>query len=124
MMNPIVLNPVTKKYADYSTLEGFSFGFFCDKCEKEWRSVRYDFNPGGFALPMDPTVHEMLWNNQHKEAYERVSREASLAFNRCPACGRWVCNACFFLSETGASDICRDCLSGTGAKDPIRREST
>ena len=110
MMNHVISNPVTKKRIDYSTLKGFSFGFFCDMCGREWRSTRYDFNPGGFPSSMDLTVHELLWNNQHRDACERANREASLEFNRCPACSRWVCEACFFLSETGAPDICRDCM--------------
>jgi len=109
MMDPAA-NPVTKKSADYCALEKFAFGFFCDRCGKEWRSMRYDFNPGSFVQPLDPAVFEILWNDQRRAAHERANREAALAFNRCRACGRWVCQACYCLSETGVSDICKDCL--------------
>lgn len=100
----------TRRHADRSTMEGFSFGFYCDACGREWESARYAFNSGGLAAPMDPAVYQILWNDQHKAAYERARRDASFAFNRCPVCGRWVCKECFYLSETGVSDICKSCL--------------
>ena len=103
-------NPVTKRYTDHSAMEGFSFSFFCDMCGEEWRSARYDFNPGDFAVPLDPKVFQLLWNGQHKAARERANRDASFLFNHCPVCGRGVCEECFYLAETGASDICKDCL--------------
>ena len=103
-------NPVTKQCANHSTMDSFSFSFFCDMCGKEWRSARYDFNPGDFAAPLDPAVYQLLWNDQHKAAYERAKRDASFMFNRCPLCGRAVCKACFHLAEKGVSDICKECL--------------
>jgi len=106
-----MLSPVTKRYADHSTPEGYAFSFFCDKCGGERRSAWYAFNPGGFIPPIDPRVFQMLWNDQHKAAYERANREAFFAFNRCPACGRRVCMECFYLSETDMTDICKDCLA-------------
>jgi len=110
-MMELPLNPVTKRHLDRSTMEGFSFSFFCDMCAEEWRSAWYDFNPGWFVPPVDPAVHEILWSDQHKAAYERAKLDAAFVFNRCPACNRSVCNECFHLSETGVSDICKDCIS-------------
>jgi len=107
-------NPVTQRHADYSSTEMFLFCFFCDLCGKEWKSARYDFNPGSIAKPIDLTVYQMLWNEQHRAAYERANRDASFEFNRCPVCGRRVCKECFHLSETGISDICIDCLKEQG----------
>ena len=109
MMEP-PLNPVTKRRIDRSTMEGFSFSFFCDICAGEWRSAWYDFNLGKFVPPVDPAIYQMLWNDQHKAAYERAKLDAAFSFNRCSACGRGVCNQCFHLSETGVSDICKDCV--------------
>jgi len=43
----------------------------------------------------------MLWCEQHKAAYERAKLDAAFVFNRCPICGRSVCNGCFHVSETG-----------------------
>ena len=103
-------NSVAKKHADHSVMEAFSFGFFCDMCGKEWRSARYDFNPGGLSPQADPMAYQMLWIDQHNAAFERANRDASFEFNRCPVCGRWVCKECFYLSDTGISDICMDCM--------------
>ena len=110
MMEP-PLNPVTKRRLDRSTMEGFSFSFFCDMCGKEWQSAWYGFNPGNLAAPMDPTVFQLLWTEQRKAAAERAKLDAAFVFNRCPVCGRGVCDNCFYLSETGVSDICKDCVS-------------
>ena len=103
-------NPVTRKHADHSTPEDFTFTFFCDRCGSEWRSPRYAFNPGDFAESLDPAVFQMLWNDQHAAAFARANLDAAFAFNRCPVCRRSVCGACFHLSEIGVSDICEDCL--------------
>jgi hypothetical protein len=111
-------NSVTKKCADRSTMEEFSFSCFCDLCKKEWHSVRYRFNHGGFAAPLDPKVFQLLWNDQHKAAFERANRDASFVFNSCPVCGRKVCNTCFYLAEADVSDICRDCLKELKWKSP------
>lgn len=102
--------PVTRKYADHSTMEAFAFRFFCDRCGREWRSAPYDFNLGSFAAPKKPAVYQILWSDQHRAAYERAKRDASFAFNRCPICGRSVCDACFYLAKSGVSDLCKDCL--------------
>ena len=107
------LQTVTQKRIDRSTMEGFSFSFFCDICAGEWRSAWYAMNPGRFEPPIDPAVYQMLWNDQHQAAYERAKLDAAFSFNRCPACGRHVCNECFHLAETGDSDICKDCMSST-----------
>ncbi len=106
-------SPVTKRYADHSTTEGFAVGFFCDLCGSEWRSPWYAFHPEGFAPPIDPAVFQLLWSDQHRAALARAERDASFAFNQCPVCGRKVCGACFYLSETGVSDICVDCLNSS-----------
>jgi hypothetical protein len=85
-------------------------------CEKEWRSARYEFNPGNIAMPLESKVFQLLWNEQHKTAYERANRDASFLFNHCPVCGRRVCDECFFLAETGVSDICKDCAGDAGER--------
>lgn len=110
MIHPM-LAPITKKFVDHSTPEAFSFSFYCDQCGKEWRSALYAFNPGGFQWPIDRQVYQMLWNEQHKAAYERANREAIFEFNRCPECGQRVCMECFYQSETDVTDICKDCIA-------------
>lgn len=100
---------VTEKYADHSTVDAFSFSFYCDMCGKEYHSVRYALNAGGLPAPIDPAVYQMVWNDQHKAAFDRANLDASFVFSRCPLCGRRVCDACFYVSETGISDVCEDC---------------
>ena len=112
-MREPTLSPVTKRCLDRSTMEGFAFSFFCDICGGEWRSAWYDFNSREFIPPIDPAVYQILWSDQHNAAYERARLDAAFVFNRCPVCRCSVCNECFHLSETGVSDICKDCLSTT-----------
>ena len=101
--------PARGRIIDHSTMEWFAFSFACDLCGKQWHSERYAFHAGTPA-PMDPTAHQILWNDQHDAACRRASRDASFAFNQCPVCGRRVCKACFYLSASGVSDICTACM--------------
>ena len=103
--------PITEKCVDHSTVDDFSFGFVCSICSKEWISERYRFNPGSIALPLDPEVFQILWNDQHKAAFARANRDAIFQFNRCTLCCQRVCKCCFHLSETGLSDICKNCFA-------------
>jgi len=114
-------SPVISSHADRSTMESFAFGFSCGLCGKEWQGARYDFNPGNLVLPIQPAIFQLLWNEQHRAAFDRASLEASFEFNRCPLCGRWVCKACFYLSGSGISDICTDCLSRIKGNGDWRR---
>jgi hypothetical protein len=108
-MTETPLTPVTDRIIDRSTLEGFAFGFFCSLCADEWRGARLAFNPGAWADPIDPAVFRILWLDQHAAAYERAKLDASFVFNRCPICGRIVCDRCFHASESGVTDICNLC---------------
>ena len=121
-MTDLTRSPVTRHCADRSAMKEFSFGFFCDLCEKEWQSARYDFNPGNLSEPLDAEVFQLLWNDQRKAAFERANRDASFVFNRCPECGRWVCKECFYLAEAGISDICTDCLCNHTQQTTISEE--
>lgn len=118
-MPDLTRDPVTFQYTDRSTVNAFSFGFLCGLCGAEWRSQTYAFNPGSLSPPIDPTLYQMLWSEQHRAAYERAKRDVSFGFNHCPMCGRWVCKNCFYLSETGLSDICADCLNENVIKEEL-----
>ena len=85
--------------------------FFCDKCEKEWRSTPQAFDFGGLRSSTDLRIFRMLWNDQYKAAYERANLEAIYALSFCPECGRRVCMECFCRSEVDVVNICKDCLS-------------
>jgi hypothetical protein len=111
-----LLEAITKKFTDLSTADSFAFCFYCDDCGREWRSATLAFSAEGFAQPMDAGVRSMLWNAQHEAAYERANREALFFFNRCPRCGRRVCDECFCASETEHTDVCAQCAYQDGQK--------
>ena len=104
-----MLDPVTKKFEDGSTLEEFKFTFFCDSCQKEVSEITYPytppFRPKFFQSKSERKARELIWQSDHASAYDRANREVLLSFNRCPACGKRVCDECFREEE----GICREC---------------
>ncbi len=104
-----MLEPVTKKFQDDSNLELFRFTFFCDSCGKAVKAVTYrykpPFKPKLFLSASERRAREILWLGDHSNAYERANKEALIFFNRCPVCGRRVCDDCF-ADEDG---ICLEC---------------
>lgn len=110
-MSEPLLGPITKTYTDRSTRKVFVFSFYCDHCGKEWRSAPQAFDPGELNSPTDIRVFRMLWNGQHKAAYEQANLEAIYAFHYCRECGRRLCTECFCRSETDIAEICKDCLA-------------
>jgi len=113
-MDTPLLSPITKRYTDRSTTRAFAFSFYCDKCGKEWRSTTRAFDPGELQSPTDRRVLGMLWDGQHKAAYEQANLEAIYAFSHCPECDRRICLECFCRTETDIAEICTDCLQRLG----------
>jgi hypothetical protein len=101
--------PLTKKTTDYSGTESFSFGFFCDCCGREWKSPAAPFETGGFTVVEQKETHQMLWEQEHKSAFEQANLEAHLHFNNCPRCGKWVCDDCISLKDP-RREICKECF--------------
>jgi hypothetical protein len=97
--------PLTKKTTDYSGTETFSFGFFCDSCGKEWKSPVTPFETSGSECK---ETHQMLWEQEHRSAFDQANLEAHLRFNNCPLCGRWVCDDCISLKDP-RREKCKDC---------------
>jgi hypothetical protein len=100
--------PITKQSTDYTGPESFSFGFFCDCCGKEWRSLTVPFETGGFTAVEREETRQMLWEQEHKAAFEQANVEAHLHFNHCPTCDRWVCDDCISLKDP-RRETCKDC---------------
>ena len=104
-----MLEPITKKYEDGSTLEKFKFTFFCDSCGCAVEEISYTyhppFKPKFFISKSEQRARELLWLSDHASAYDRANKEALLSFNRCPVCKRRVCDDCF---DTEAG-FCYDC---------------
>ena len=116
-MDTPMLDPVTKVFTDRSTSKAFAFRFSCDRCGRVWRSTPRGFDPGALNRPADTRVLRMLWNHQHKLAYEQANLEALGEFYYCPACGRRVCRECFCRDERETPEFCRDCLPQNLSKE-------
>lgn len=104
-----MLEPVTKKFEDGSTLETFRFTFFCDICGKAVKEITYPYKPPFkakfFISKSERKARELLWLHDHDSAYERANKEVLLQFNRCPVCGKRVCDDCYHELE----GLCREC---------------
>jgi hypothetical protein len=95
----------TKKSIDRSGNGQFSFSFFCDLCGKEWASLKKLFSGGGCAAIENDEAIRLLWAHERRLAFEESSLDARSCFNRCPVCGKWVCDACFCLGD----EKCGEC---------------
>ncbi len=106
-----MLEPVTKKFEDGSTLEVFKFTFFCDLCGEAVKDISYPykppFKPKLFLSGSERRARELIWQSDHASAYDRANQEVLLFFNRCPVCDRRVCDDCF----DDAEGLCHECRS-------------
>lgn len=105
------ISAITKRTVDHSDRSRFSFSFFCDRCGKEWRSETLPFRQGCFTAVEHEEALSLLWNDEHKAAFERANVEAQFHFTFCPVCGRTVCDDCLYVSGGMVTDICRSCLT-------------
>lgn len=73
-------------------------------------SEQYPFSLRGSATrdEGENIAHKILWKAEHDAAYERANTEALFHFNKCPKCGRRVCDKCFSEFESN----CLKCLKG------------
>jgi len=98
--------PLTKRINDNSNLESFSFSFFCDCCGKEWVSPHVRFESNGFSEIKHEEAKRLIWEQEHRAAFEKANLEAHLYFNRCSQCGKRVCDECFNMDE---QEHCKEC---------------
>ena len=87
--------PLTKRSADHSSMESFSFGFLCDCCGKEWTSQPVKFISGGFTAIDHEEVRQLIWLQEHKTAFDRANLEAHFYFNYSPGSKEWICDDCY-----------------------------
>ena len=81
---------------DCSTLEEFRFLVRCGECGRTWRSTPVRFSKA-----------RALYAREREAARERAAAEVPEIFNRCPVCGRLVCDRCFLICED--LDMCTAC---------------
>jgi hypothetical protein len=53
---------------------------------------------------------KMLWREERVRLYELIKTEAAIEFNKCPECGTWVCDDCFFVDCSVMTDYCLECI--------------
>ena len=101
-------SPLTHKSTDRSDTEKFAFSFFCDQCGKEWLSPAVSFETGGFTAIEHELTRQLIWEQEHRAAFEQANLEAHFQFSYCPKCGKRVCYECFD-AEGEHEGVCREC---------------
>ena len=100
----------TIKAIDYSDETGFSFGFVCGLCGFEWRSEHVPFKINFIADILDDNEKHLIWEEERLRVYDQVKIEAAIQFNKCPECGIWVCDHCFYVADEEFTDFCVECV--------------
>ena len=94
---------------DCSTLEEFRFLVRCGECGRTWRSTPVRFSKAGVEPKTEArqVIFRALYAREREAARERAAAEVPEIFNRCPVCGRLVCDRCFLICED--LDMCTSC---------------
>ena len=105
-----MLKPVTKRFADNSTLTRFDFSFYCDCCGKELPPVvitsQFGFRKKLFLSREEREARAIIYANDHRKAYERANNEARHELNRCEKCGELVCEECTVYGALESGGVC------------------
>ena len=103
------LNTIIVK--DESDEAGFSFVFKCGLCGYEWRSAHVPFDFSHIAeIANDEKEQALFWVEEREKAYNAAKENAAIEFNRCPDCGTWVCDNCFYVTDEELTDFCKECI--------------
>jgi len=100
-------SPLTRKSKNHSSPEWFSFSFYCDQCGNEWNSPTLKYEQGGFSTVEHEDVKKLIWEQEHKAAFNGANLEAHFHFSFCPKCSRRVCDECFDM-ERSQCKFCKD----------------
>lgn len=105
-----MLRPVTKRFADNSTLSRFEFEFYCDCCEKALPPVvikpQTRFKKKLWLSSDERQARAIIYADDHSKAYERANIEARHELNRCEICGEMVCEDCCVYGVLDNGGIC------------------
>ena len=96
--------PFDKNFKDVSDENGFAFEFYCQNCDKKYRTD-FIIKPGGFGMKLTlfknkitkkgPATEKKLLEKAKKEAFNKSLKEARSHFVKCTRCGNRVCSACW-----------------------------
>ena len=109
-----MLKPVTKHFADNSTLTSFSFEFYCDCCGLPLPPVvikpQTRFKKKLWLSRDEREARAIIYADDHKKAYERANNEVRHELNRCEVCGDMVCESCTVYGALENGGVCcRQC---------------
>ena len=114
------MNRVMKEtMGDCSTLEEFRFLVRCQECGRTWRSSSVRFSKAGTAPTTEnrKVILRALYERERVAAREKAAAEVPAIFNRCPVCGRLVCDRCFLICED--LDLCTACAEALQVRGDV-----
>lgn len=108
---------------DCSTLEEFRFLVRCQECGRTWRSSTVRFSKAGIAPTTEHwrVILRTLYEREREAAREKAMAEVPAIYNRCPVCGRLVCDRCFLICED--LDMCVACAGRLQVRGDIVAEN-
>lgn len=100
---------IKEAMGDCSTIGEFRFLLRCQECGRTWRSSPVRFSKAGAEPETEArqVIFRALYAREREAARERAAAEVAEIFNRCPVCGRLVCDRCFLICED--LDMCAAC---------------
>ena len=104
---------------DCSTLEEFRFLVRCQECGRTWRSSAVRFSKAGIAPTTEHrrVILRTLYEREREAAREKAMAEVPAIYNRCPVCGRLVCDRCFLICED--LDLCIACAKALQVRGDV-----
>lgn len=107
---------------DCSVEEEFHFSLRCAECGSEWHSLPVRFSKAGVRPETEGkrVIFRTLYEREREQERQHAAETAARRFNRCPICGRLVCDRCFLICDD--LDLCTACArhlneSGTPIRD-------
>ena len=115
--------PFTDNYTDLSSVRGYQFKFFCQKCGNGYLSA-FKTNTLGAAASAASAVSSLLGGifgraaqgaeqlqalvagPQHDSALDAAVEEIRPLFKQCSRCGNWVCEPVCWNKKAGLCESC------------------
>lgn len=105
-----MLRPVTKRFADNSSLSRFAFEFYCDCCAKPLPTIviktNTRFKKKLWLSHDEREARAIIYADEHNKAYERANNEIRHELNRCETCGEMVCEECTVYGVLESGGVC------------------
>jgi hypothetical protein len=117
------------RYTDLSSVTGFQFEFYCERCADAWRSPFVRYTEGRFPAVMDTAARLMAprnapsrglaafrgaaWDRARAAAFFRAARSAVEHFHLCASCRDHCCPGCW----DRPAGVCTACASPERALD-------